>query len=1371
MDKDLNGQNQEREENLPETAENSAAESTREESPDNGGKNPKSRKPLEKKTLIRIISISAAAVVAAVALTVGLVLGLKGCEKGDLTVTLTASDHVVYNYTSADGEALSVPSAEVSVSYGQNFSFTLTVDDGYTQLPTVTAGTQKLNPSDGVYSFTVTENVTVTVTDVAEVSYALDGSGTESAPYSLKSVKDLNFLAEQINSGNTRYVQAYYELGNDVDYGGGKLTVIGDGSTVNSFFGGFFDGKGHTISNFVIETNGVDYVGLFGYVQASSNGGVLGTVQNVNLKNFTISSFAASGRNVTAGSLIGYGVASTLKNCSAVNGRINVFGNNFFCYVGGAVGIQQSAVVNNANGFYPFYSMVEGVHTDVDIFNGSGFTYAAGGITGMLYADYDAAPSTVTNCYSEGGVYGAMRAGGIVGFVNSHSSINNSYSTGEIAARSDMNNLRDEFGEEYGAYAGGIAGYCGYGTLITNSFSTAKTSADKQSDAAVALSGAIVGYAAEESHEGYGAVVYNCYSGNSAQGTSANFIKNTLKWNAAQWNAVDGSLPTLTGAEAEGTVEVKLDFGGKTVDTDGEKTFGFKIESGKYMPICEAYRSVEGLSETFVTTDGLTSYGLFFDDGLKNRVPYGFVPAGGVTLYAAFADYGEVAGSYYYNRNGRVVRLTLEDDGVYTYEDGVGYMSAYTYDGHNVLFTDGLFARLSEVVTDDGVSANFSARRFTATKTDGGLSLYDGVYFTADEPLEMTSTAPAVTGDAFTGIWEKSATINETYTFDGNGNWSYKNGAVTKSGIYVVNTNGAAVMKVGSADYGVAKIDASGLISLTLEGQTEATLYCLNGSMFGIWFDEESGNYVSFEGYGLSLTGDLVASIDGTPYALKYVRDNYCIDDSDGVCFTIMSDTSYFGYLIYIEKDKTLTGELFAQASDSFERHTFYLVDNYVGEWIGEDELDGVTFALVNFNGFGTYEVENSYGLLQELGYIEINGERVPYTVDVNDSLAGRFTYKNVNYTLSYDESGVVTIASANGGTATLGRKDGLYEYSFIDADNNVYSFNGGGNLSGGGILTVTAENGSAVAEYGYKMTGNLFPDKNVAVTLTDRTNGNEVGSMRVSGNKMLFALNGQRAESLDLNTPFTGVWAITGIWGNFSIGNFDLSLTARGGFRDMPNASYTLDIANDYATVTYMTSESLTSYTMYILYLEDGNLALSSQPYLIAGDYFYASRQDEVYGYWQNTEDSTRTLSFDGLADSKYTYGIAYDSGTRITYNYTRRFGKIYLWDITDDTAVSVLNTVDYQATGANVFTGTTRVTYELAEFDEVYTPVCTAKEGATEYQFYFDGSLVRDDRRGSYELIVMNGDVTRLVMHFAGEDDVTAEVNHKDGTVKIIG
>ena len=93
MDKDLNGQNREREDSLPETAENAAAANTT-ENPRNNGGDGKGRKPLEKKTLIRIISISAAAVVAAVALILGLVLGLKGC-KSEFTVTLTETDNVI----------------------------------------------------------------------------------------------------------------------------------------------------------------------------------------------------------------------------------------------------------------------------------------------------------------------------------------------------------------------------------------------------------------------------------------------------------------------------------------------------------------------------------------------------------------------------------------------------------------------------------------------------------------------------------------------------------------------------------------------------------------------------------------------------------------------------------------------------------------------------------------------------------------------------------------------------------------------------------------------------------------------------------------------------------------------------------------------------------------------------------------------------------------------------------------------------------------------------------------------------------------------------------------------------------------------------
>ena len=125
------------------------------------------KNPVRKITLIRIISISAAAVVAVVALILGLVLGLRG-SKQEFTVTFESADHVEYS-CGLFGDA-AYKDGEIKVTEGDTVTFSLIIDEGYTQAPRVTANDNVVSLVSGSYSFTVKENVTVKVTEVFEIA-------------------------------------------------------------------------------------------------------------------------------------------------------------------------------------------------------------------------------------------------------------------------------------------------------------------------------------------------------------------------------------------------------------------------------------------------------------------------------------------------------------------------------------------------------------------------------------------------------------------------------------------------------------------------------------------------------------------------------------------------------------------------------------------------------------------------------------------------------------------------------------------------------------------------------------------------------------------------------------------------------------------------------------------------------------------------------------------------------------------------------------------------------------------------------------------------------------------------------------------------
>ena len=79
-----------------------------------------------------------------------------------------------------------------------------------------------------------------------EKKLPMTGTGSYNNPYVLRTGEHLKKISEDMD--------AYYELGNDIDLGGEIWTPIFDFVNQKDFSGSF-DGKGHTISNFILEDN------------------------------------------------------------------------------------------------------------------------------------------------------------------------------------------------------------------------------------------------------------------------------------------------------------------------------------------------------------------------------------------------------------------------------------------------------------------------------------------------------------------------------------------------------------------------------------------------------------------------------------------------------------------------------------------------------------------------------------------------------------------------------------------------------------------------------------------------------------------------------------------------------------------------------------------------------------------------------------------------------------------------------------------------------------------------------------------------------------------------------------------------------------
>jgi hypothetical protein len=195
-------------------------------------------------------------------------------------------------------------------------------------------------------------------------------------------------------------------------------------------FTGYFDGNNKTISNLYINRYGVNYIGLFGYVEPGENEGT-GKIENLNLTNVDI-----SGERYI-GALVGYlgGTADNhglIKN-SHSSGEVEAF----TLGAGGLIGLTGA------------YGDIEDSNSSVS----ASSWFKAGGLVGV-------AQGSIDNCYATGEVnitgYGA---GGLVGYLKG-GTIRESYATGDVGGGAAGEAL-----DQTSSYAGGLVGLANLGKI------------------------------------------------------------------------------------------------------------------------------------------------------------------------------------------------------------------------------------------------------------------------------------------------------------------------------------------------------------------------------------------------------------------------------------------------------------------------------------------------------------------------------------------------------------------------------------------------------------------------------------------------------------------------------------------------------------------------------------------------------------------------------------------------------------------------------------------------------------------------------------------------------------------------------------------
>ena len=359
-------------------------------------------------------------------------------------------------------------------------------------------------------------NIVVTLTFVDRTFF--QGSGSLENPFLLQKRADFDILSAVINTNRApeKYnsPSTYYYIDPDTSISGQNATTIAMGSTAftpignsTTKFAGTLLGNGCTINGLV--TNG-QYSGLFGYVN------------NAHIENLTVNVSNDSG-NTSAGGLVGVvNGTTTITNCN-VSGTVK--GTH---QIGGFVGFAQDCVLTISNG-----NNSATITTTGQSSNDKGRT-SGGGIVGYVN---DNATVTINDVTNTGAVKTESSSansglGGIVGFSNGKTIINNCNNTASITGHAGLGGIvgytangsivgcRNDgnitsskaynLGADSASYSGGIAGYCYADVAKCYNSGTVKTTSDW------ANSNQVAGIAA---YLGSGRNVKYCYNGGWIEGS------------------------------------------------------------------------------------------------------------------------------------------------------------------------------------------------------------------------------------------------------------------------------------------------------------------------------------------------------------------------------------------------------------------------------------------------------------------------------------------------------------------------------------------------------------------------------------------------------------------------------------------------------------------------------------------------------------------------------------------------------------------------------------------------------------------------------------------------------------------------------------
>ena len=302
-------------------------------------------------------------------------------------------------------------------------------------------GSETVNPSDN-------EEVPIE-SDCKEIipSIWVKGNGSISNPYQIETAEHLFYLAQKVNdtlSTNANdYRSKYFKLVSDIDLNCKSWTPIG-GLKTNYVFDGHFDGNNKSITNMNINYPDKQYVGFFGIIGYNSSienlnlkgdisggdfvGGIVGTSNSKSIINSSFTGNITGNDNV--GGLIGFEISNgiiLIENCS-FNGTIK--GN---IKTGGIIGRSVRNTLENCS------VNLTSLNAKVEV----------GGITGYSSGD------TIKNCFSLGDIGGENMVGGVTGWAEFSTNIEDSNFNGSLSGKTKI---------------GGIVGYLSGNSKISKCY-------------------------------------------------------------------------------------------------------------------------------------------------------------------------------------------------------------------------------------------------------------------------------------------------------------------------------------------------------------------------------------------------------------------------------------------------------------------------------------------------------------------------------------------------------------------------------------------------------------------------------------------------------------------------------------------------------------------------------------------------------------------------------------------------------------------------------------------------------------------------------------------------------------------------------------